>query len=356
VTLRPDRQQLLLLHAALDDGPAAGAAFAQWAEGVDLAANVEVNSFRLLPLAAANMRRTGTGHPLLARLDGVHRHFWASIQLLFAAVAKPLRALRQAEVPVMASKGLALAAGFYASPALRPMADIDILVPPDRVAKAGAVLNAAGWREVRERRAGTTLATKLATQHAMTFADASGHEIDLHWRPVQELGSAAAIAQTWRVAQPLAMLGVELVQPSAAHLLLHAVLHGIGQDSDGSVRWISDTAMILRSRGEEIDWSRLIAFARRERVAYRLALALEFVAEEFALSVPASVLTDLLRQRVGLFERIEYRLHQRPAARPRRVFDRLHLAMLLRIVADGRASALPAATVNVFATRLATIR
>ena len=356
MTLHPDPQQRLLLHAALDDGPAAGAAFARWASGIDFAAEVEVNTFRLLPLAAANMRRTGASHQLLPRLDGVHRHFWASIQLLFAAVANPLRHLRDAGIPVMASKGLALATGFYASPALRPMADVDVLVPPDRVAQAETVLNAAGWHEVRARRAGTTLATKLATQHAVTFANDAGNEIDLHWRPVQELGSAAAIAQTWRDATPFAVLGVELMQPSAAHLLLQAILHGIGQDSDRSVRWICDVAMILRLRGDDIDWSLLIAFARRERVAYRLALALEYIADEFALAVPTSVLAELSRRPASPFERIEYRLHQRPHARPRRVIDRLHLAMLMRMLADGRASAVLAATFNAFATRMGAIR
>jgi hypothetical protein len=48
----------------------------------------------------------------------------------------------------MALKGSALIGGYYADPALRPMADLDLLVKPDNLTGLAAVLDSLGYRQI----------------------------------------------------------------------------------------------------------------------------------------------------------------------------------------------------------------
>ncbi len=55
------------------------------------------------------------------------------------------QALRQRGIPVLALKGIVLAHVSYRDPSLRPMSDLDLLVPPERIAEADATLRDLGY-------------------------------------------------------------------------------------------------------------------------------------------------------------------------------------------------------------------
>jgi hypothetical protein len=89
----------------------------------------------------------------------------------FAAALPPVvAALREAGVRVCVLKGLAFAVRLYATPAERPMADVDLMVPQSQVAAARRVLVASGFRP----------AEAALFHHAAAYSRGD-LMIDLHW-------------------------------------------------------------------------------------------------------------------------------------------------------------------------------
>ena len=84
-----------------------------------------------------------------ARLNGIVRHLWTKLRLALDNAAPALQALREAGVDVLVLKGMALAALDMHNLKGRIAHDIDILVPPAKVAPALAILDGGGWRSTR---------------------------------------------------------------------------------------------------------------------------------------------------------------------------------------------------------------
>jgi hypothetical protein len=108
---------------------------------------------------------------------------WAMI----ARETPPLIAqLRDADVGVAPIKGLAYATGLYATPAARPMTDVDLLIQPGHGARARDVLV----------RAGFALASDIPLHHATTWTRGA-LTIDLH-RDIVPVGRGrVALGDVW---------------------------------------------------------------------------------------------------------------------------------------------------------------
>jgi putative nucleotidyltransferase-like protein len=65
--------------------------------------------------------------------------------LLRHELGRTLNALQQSGIPALALKGVVLAYTVYPDPSLRPMSDLDLLVPPDKREKALLVLRTIGY-------------------------------------------------------------------------------------------------------------------------------------------------------------------------------------------------------------------
>lgn len=287
--LWPDRAEQLLLTAALGDGETALRAFADWRASIDWDAELDGGSFRLLPLLHANLRRLGCTDPLMRRLAGIYRHSWCETQVHLHTGARIIAMVQAAQVPVMVSKGLLLAHAYYASPALRPMSDIDLFVPADRALETLALLSPHGWvpapgvAKLWAGRQGDMLA--MVNGIGM-YHDRDG-EIDVHWRLLPESTGDAQDAQFWRDATPVQIGTVEVWRPSPTHLLLHVMAHGLRPNPMSPLRWIADAAMILRVDGQRIDWDELMTTARVLHVGNRVGRGLAYLRDTMGFDIPA---------------------------------------------------------------------
>jgi len=79
--------QILLLQAALGQGPEAATAWERWERenGLD---RPDEGSYRLLPLVYRNLSRRGFSGPRWNILRGIHRNAWSKNQLLFHQVRR----------------------------------------------------------------------------------------------------------------------------------------------------------------------------------------------------------------------------------------------------------------------------
>lgn len=298
--LWPSDEQRLLLEAALLEGDRAVAAFRAWRNTVRLEAEFSRGSFRLLPLVYHSMLRLGVDDPLMGRLKGVYRRSWYETHQLFHRAQPVVTRLAAAGIDVMLIKGAPLALSYYRNLALRPMSDLDVAVPQDRLHDALGVLKDLGWRLARE-----PDADMVRFRHAVQCFGADGGELDLHWRTMFEISDKGGDASFWATAEPLDFMGTRIRQPDPTHALLLVVVHGVRWNPETPVRWIPDALAILRTRAADLDWNRLLELAATHRVTFRLGLGLSYLAESFGALVPRFVLERIRAADQSLLERFE---------------------------------------------------
>jgi hypothetical protein len=187
--------------------------------------------------------------------------------------------LRDAGVGVTVLKGMHTAVEYFAEPAARPMADMDILV--DDVAVAERALERAGYiedrakRHVRPLRAEWRTATMPALPRSLTVVHADDpYAIDLHGSLDIDFFGVYTVPFE-RVAAELRVPSAEwrdafvLAQPLlAAHHAVHAShgMHGLTL-----IRLVELTLMLQRDMHSRADWQQLGALLR-ELQAERFAL------------------------------------------------------------------------------------
>jgi len=298
--LWPTREQFLVLQAALLPAEPARAAFEEWLKLIDLDDDFDPGTFRLLPMMYFNLREHGVVHPLMSRLKGVYRLTWYKNNKLFSDMGPVVKALHGAGIPIMLLKGVPLAQSYYRNVGLRPMADIDVLVPTSHAETAIEVMASFPYSRYAE-----PSPDFLKYRHAMQYKSAAQGEMDLHWHALCECHQKGADDFFWAKARPFLFNGVPCEIPDSTRMLFHTVIHGFRWNEDPPIRWVADAMVILRESGREIDWDALVQHAGEHGLGYRLRLGLGFLRECFFAPIPISVLSRLKHQGVSLVQRIE---------------------------------------------------
>ena len=277
----PARQALL---ATLGGAwPPGGIAAADWPEIATMASDHRVEpllswqterSDWIMPEAVAATWREARRTAALAAL--------AQQSALRLALAK----LGEAGIAAVALKGVALAWRHYPEAALRPMRDIDLLVPEARAIEASRILAAAGF--IPETDDPATLRQALADDHQLPAQHHPGLRvtIELHHRlcdppqrrgyRVPQIDPAGVLARAITVDCGGTMVSCPSPQDLAAHLIIHA-LYGHRLDCGPLV--LADLHFLAASQA--IDWSALREQAVRDDWVRGLDLLLALVERSF---------------------------------------------------------------------------
>ncbi len=302
--LWPTPGQELLLRAALMQGPEALVMWREWKAWHDLIeSDLDHGSFRLLPLVYKNLLAHGADEPLMPRLKGIYRYWWCSNQRLLYRAAGIIRGLEEAGIRTLVLKGAAASALFYRDAGVRPMADIDLLVPFAQASSAVARLGRLGWRPTRAR-----VVDLIRYQHSVRMVNETGEALDLHWHVLRECVQGDADERFWERAVPLGILQTRSLALGRADALLHAIVHGLRWNEEPTVRWIPDAMAILRSSEGAIDWEVVREEACEQRVVLRLALGLTYLRRTLGAPVPDEALVRLRDTPPAGIERMEYRM------------------------------------------------
>jgi len=327
--LPDDPRHALLLRAALASGNEALAAYETWCRGADRNRPDSVAS-RILPLVGWNLESTGVDPEDLSHLRQLRRESWTRNQDLFAATAPAVEALERASIPTLLLKGAALSLTVYPATGLRPMADVDVLVPDRLAAPARRVLAEAGWRPSSQEPE-----PRLAHLHAQEFVrevDGTPVALDLHWRALWEGREPAGDDPWWENAEPLRACGFESRVLAPADQLVQICAHAARWSPQPACHAATDVVVLLRARGEGLDWERVVHQAARRRLVVAVATSLATVVEYFGAPVPRSALDSLAAMPVVRRERIEFHARQLPSALGRGLF--LHWCDLAREAPD----------------------
>lgn len=201
--------------------------------------------------------------------------------LMLAELGSVLRAAEAAGIPAVPLKGSIMATQYYPDPALRPMADLDLLVHPADATRMDVLLRDVGY-QLDETTDHHRCYVRVETGSRPVFTDGehidNPRKLELHSSVTEQFGSIGCdmTATIWANCRP-ARFGTAtalLIEP--ATLLQHLLIH-TGMDL------VACKARLIRSydlplvaaRMNDEDWQTLLQNARRsgEERLYYAALA-----------------------------------------------------------------------------------
>ncbi|CUS44726.1 MAG: nucleotidyltransferase family protein [Pseudomonadota bacterium] len=233
----------------------------------------------------------------------------AARYMLFQHVARQIsRVLQDERITPLFLKGFPLATTFYASPACRPMSDLDIAVAPADYPAAEALLLKLGFVPRGEEAQGRAIPG--VNIHAMAFHQPDLRvSVDLHHHVFAASLWNGADHGLWAAAHPFEALGAGAALTLAPeHHVLHACVHGYGRSIHQlSVRWMLDADLILKRQGRDFRWALLEAEAERHRCGPLVAAALGYLADHLASPVPTATLARLAALPMAGFDRAYFR-------------------------------------------------
>ena len=296
----PDARHEALLLAALAGPPRLQAALAAW-DAEDALARADYPTLTTLPLLYRNLCRHGVEPALRGQLAGVYRWSWHRNQLLLSSLGEALAALREAGVEVASMKGVPLALYVHRDLGARVMGDADLVVRRHCAAAAIRALAAAGWRAER-----TLDEPTLASLGGVGCRNARGQVIDLHWHVFPECFDSALDARILDRARPVAVAGEQVLGLDPADHLVLLICHGLSWAANAPLHWVADAVLLLREHGADLDGDRVVELCGALHRTHCVRAALRYLVDRFDAPVPAGLLTQLDRERVGGGERAAF--------------------------------------------------
>lgn len=185
-------------------------------------------------------------------------------------------------------KGVILAEELYGNPGLRPMSDMDILVPHDQIERAGELLLEMGYRQPSPE---TTWDHPF---HESPFYKKKPFMlvIELHWRLDDDKLVEASHDAIWSRARWFRNADISAMTLSPEDNLLY-LSHHFSKHSDHILRLLNDIVELLKKFNGTLDWDYAIQTAREWGIGTVLYYTLKRAQEMLGAPVPAPVFRTL---------------------------------------------------------------
>ena len=204
------------------------------------------------------------------------------------AVALAIRPLTDAGLEPVVLKGPALASR-YPEPGLRPMDDIDLLLPKAEHPRALEALHEAGWQVARAHSAAFDLYDTV-----LTHPEVPSLCLEVHYGLERKAQSVTGLdpLTLWSRRRPIVCAGTATFGlPLTDELVMLAAHAGKAHHRFVRLVWIADFAMIVghaERHGTPVDWSAARAVAQQTHCVTVLSLALA-MAQRAGVNVPNGV-------------------------------------------------------------------
>ena len=288
----PTPAQTLLLKTILGPSEQLIANWQRWQHAVALD-DIDHGSFRIIPMLYHVLRQHGAEGPDLARYAGMARKAWYQNKLIFHPTAQLIRQWQSEGRELAVVKGFALAHLYYPDPGLRPMADADILVPPDQAIPSINWFFEHGWHHKQTTTQRTIVTYLVRKEHSADMSHESGLIVDLHWQILNFPLPPILVQDIWDATESVKIGGLTIQTLCPTDHLLHICAHGNAWNAVPPLRWIIDAHLILKKDAAIIDWERFIRLTEQLHIAHFITPALNYLREEFHQPIPPDVLSRL---------------------------------------------------------------
>jgi hypothetical protein len=209
-------------------------------------------------------------------------------RLVFQDLASLIDRFKSEDIPVIVLKGGSLAATLYDDAALRPMGDLDLLIPRDAVERAKRALAEQGYWPSTEMADG--FSDRFSVEQTFLRMGNRPSQIDVHWHAFTMPYYFERIPVEWfwtrAIEVDIGRARTLMLDPTAQliYLSVHYMLHNYRR-----LIWSYDIALLIKRCGEQIDWDRVVEAASEFGLSAILADGLSEVREQWGVSIPASV-------------------------------------------------------------------
>ena len=195
----------------------------------------------------------------------------------------------EADCPVAALKGAAVAFVAYHDRGERPMGDIDVLVPREEARRFFGCLTEHGYEPVRHPDAPST------HHHLPPLTRPNGLPVELH----TDLAPPAApfrvdLGGVWHRVRTTPVQSLELPHPTPEDLILHACTHAAYDDEFRlGLRAACDVDALVRRFDTTLDWPLLVRIANEDGRSRFVYTALRVAGELLGVSIAEHTLHEL---------------------------------------------------------------
>ena len=241
--------EVWLLQAALHPDPEiAAAGWRSWHANVSIEAAPQAEA-RLLPAVHFHLGQIAPHLALPQKLRGKARATFTQ-NTLRAGDVLPALARMGRQMPTLVIKGLAACVRFNAW-VRRPMGDVDILVPFDRLGQACGFLADDGWTP-KYGMTWKSLLHRTPLRRDSWNLTKGRMDLDLHWRVLEGPAEKQLERAMWDSALSAELLGERVLLPSPEMSLLGALVHGFRQGTRAdALQTIVDAVDLLPTCSQE---------------------------------------------------------------------------------------------------------
>jgi hypothetical protein len=209
----------------------------------------------------------------------------------YSQISRLLVVLNREKIPVILLKGAYLAEWAYEDRTLRPMSDIDILVPESHAAGVQENLLGCGYEQMQ--RYDQSLfhreVAHIGASHLPPLLMPTGVHVEVHLNLFNKVPiKTDAMAQVWNRATPIDLYGASALALCPEHLILHLALHLHHHMMGGNTTlyWFCDLDLVVRRCGEGIRWDEIKIAAEAMGIASRIATIFHVMAQYWGTPIP----------------------------------------------------------------------
>jgi len=251
-------------------------------------------TYRLL---SRHPRSYGAPAAILERLRPAYREAALRNAVLVRQTSQVASWLTARGIPVMLLKGMHLAQFVYAEPALRNMADVDVLVPREHLAETERIFVDHGYGPLPRPDLDEFC---LWSNHLAKLTKPGAPVFEVHWHIERPTSSFQIdLDGLWARSREATLEGVPVRLLAVEDLLLHLVLHGSYHHrfDRSALKGLADIdAVVVRYR-DEIDWNALAQRAAEWGAAGFLYTTLQLTVDILGTPIPAAALRAIPRDR-----------------------------------------------------------
>jgi hypothetical protein len=222
-------------------------------------------------------------------------------QKIFKELETLARLFKQAGIPLVVLKGACFALTIYPDLGLRPMGDLDLLVPDLKRSEAVQIALSLGYVDAVPE-ASPGLRDLLNHEICLQKTGSSSITLEIHHSLVADRSFRYAVPVDWfweqvepLDASPLKAGDLNLLMLAPTAQVLYAASHAMLQHGgrNAPLVWFYDLDRLIRMRTEQMDWDLLLAQAKIIEWGSALEATLSKTVACFGTPIPGHVLASL---------------------------------------------------------------
>lgn len=235
--------------------------------------------------------------------------------------ARLLERCRQARIPIVLLKGVALANSLYPDSAARALGDIDVLVHAEDLARMRDLILDSGYTVRPDLSEKFRDEFESAQTYVRTAEPSLVVDVHRHLFNVPYFRESIALDWFWDSTTPVRVEGQEGLMFGPTAQLLHLSGHYAFHHQTEGLRWLYDLVLLVVRHDAEISWAQALATARRFGLSRAVQYALADMGEVWGVPLSAEAQLALRQHRPSWRERLAFAAITAPQNRARILWD-----------------------------------